>query len=79
VDSVNSYYSFGAKLKLDEEQFAARLLAEKGVAVVPGGYFGNNGRGHVRLTFVSEPNERIETGIRRIAEFVSTREKPELG
>jgi aspartate aminotransferase len=81
VDPQGAFYYFLdiraylTKLKLDEEQFAARLLAEKGVAVVPGGYFGNNGRGHVRLTFVSEPDERIEMGIKRIAEFASTSEK----
>ena len=59
------------KLHLDEEDFAGRLLREKGVAVIPGRFFGDNGSGHIRLTFVSEPEERIETGFKKIAEFIS--------
>lgn len=66
---MRPYFS---KLQIDDEQFANILLKKKGVAVVPGTYFGQNGRGHIRLTFVSEPDDRIETGIRRIAELVST-------
>jgi aspartate aminotransferase len=60
-----------SKLNLSEEEFAARLLKETRVAVIPGRFFGDNGRGHIRLTFVSEPEERIEMGIRRIADFIS--------
>lgn len=60
-----------SKLDLNEEEFASKLLREKGVAVIPGRYFGANGLGHVRLTFVSEPDERIETGIMKMAEFIS--------
>jgi len=61
-----------ARLGLDEEEFASQLLEEKGVAVIPGRFFGDNGVGHVRLTFVSEPEERIEDGIRKIGEFTSS-------
>ncbi|HXX73381.1 MAG TPA: hypothetical protein VEI80_06765 [Candidatus Acidoferrales bacterium] len=41
-------------------------MTEKRVAVIPGG-FGGNGRGHVRTTFVTEPEEWIRLGIERIA------------
>jgi aspartate aminotransferase len=60
-----------SKLKLNEEEFAATLLRETGVAVIPGRFFGDNGSGHVRLTFVTESEERIELGFRKISEFVS--------
>lgn len=59
------------KLSMDEEQFSSKLLKEKGVALIPGRFFGDNGRGHLRLTFVSEPDERIETGIKKVAELIS--------
>jgi aspartate aminotransferase len=60
-----------AKLKLNEEQFAEKLLKETGVAVIPGRFFGDNGRGHVRLTFVSESEQRIQIGFKKAADFIS--------
>jgi len=60
-----------SKLHVSEEEFATGLLKETGVAVIPGRFFGDSGSGHVRMTFVSESEERIETGIKRMAEFVS--------
>lgn len=60
-----------SKLKLNEEEFTGRLLKETGVAVIPGRFFGDNGRGHVRMTFVSESEERIELGFKKMADFVS--------
>ena len=58
-------------LNQTEEQFAERLLTGEGVAVIPGGFFGENGRGHVRMTFVTEPEERIELGIEKIARYLN--------
>lgn len=60
-----------SKLRLNEEEFAGGVLKERGVAVIPGRFFGENGRGHIRLTFVSEPEERIELGFQKIADFIS--------
>ena len=57
------------KMHMNEEEFAARLLNETRVAVIPGRFFGDNGSGHVRLTFVSEPEEKIEVGMRKLSEF----------
>ncbi len=54
----------------DDEEFANRLLYRKGVVVIPGSHFGEMGRGHVRMTFVSEPEDRIIEGIRRIGAYV---------
>jgi len=54
----------------DDEEFANRLLYRKNVVVVPGSHFGSRGKGHVRMTFVSEPESKIEEGIKRIGAFV---------
>lgn len=54
----------------NEEEFCNRLLYRKGVVGIPGSFFGAKGAGHIRLTFVSEPEERIEIGIKRIGEYV---------
>jgi aspartate aminotransferase len=54
----------------NEEDFCNRLLHRKGVVVIPGSFFGEKGAGHVRMTFVSEPEERIEVGMKHIAEYV---------
>jgi len=51
----------------EDEKFSNKLL-EKNVVVIPGKYFGNNGKKHIRLTFVSEPKNRIEEGIKVIGE-----------
>jgi aspartate aminotransferase len=56
----------------NEEELCSRLSHRKGVIGIPGSFFGEKGVGHVRLTFVSEPEERIELGMRRFGEYVST-------
>jgi len=57
-------------MERDEEEFCNRLMSRKGVVVIPGSFFGEKGAGHVRMTFVSEPEERIEQGVKRIGEYV---------
>jgi len=59
-------------LQVSEEIFAERLLREKSVAVIPGRFFGENGKGHVRVTFVSESEDRIRKGIEEISDFLSS-------
>ena len=49
----------------------SKLLNERGVVAIPGKYFGNNGKNHIRLTFVSETKERIEKGIQILGEELS--------
>jgi len=66
-------HDYLSELNMDDEEFSLALLKKKGVAVIPGRFFGKNGSGHVRLTFVSEADERIEAGIRKMAEFVSAK------
>jgi len=60
-----------AKANQNEEKFTEKLLRETNVAVIPGRFFGNNGNGHVRMTFVTESEERIQLGIEKIAEFLA--------
>jgi aspartate aminotransferase len=59
-----------AAMNRDDQEFCNRLLHHKGVIAVPGSFFGEKGAGHLRLTFVSEPEERIEQGIKRMGEYV---------
>ena len=54
---------------MSDEQLSDELVREKEVVVIPGSYFGTNGKRHIRMTFVSEPVNRIEQGIKKMSEF----------
>jgi len=54
---------------LNCEEFASRLLEEKGVALVPGTGFGWNFRNYVRISYATSESE-IREGLKRIDEFV---------
>jgi aspartate aminotransferase len=69
-DGAFYYFVDLSKHIKDDEKFANDLLQETKVVVIPGKFFGNNGKKHIRLTFVSEPIERIEQGIKKIGEFL---------
>jgi aspartate aminotransferase len=56
--------------RMGEETFATRLFEHSMVVLVPGKYFGEQGEEHLRLTFVAEPEDRIEEGFIRIARFI---------
>ena len=64
-------FYFFININREDEKFANKLLKEKDLVVIPGKYFGNNGKKHVRLTFVSEPVERIKKGIKILGEELS--------
>lgn len=53
-----------------DEEFCNQLLYRKGVVIIPGSFFGDNAAGHVRMTFVSEAEARIDAGMKRIGEYV---------
>jgi LL-diaminopimelate aminotransferase len=54
--------------KGDDERFALKVLLEKAhVATMPGSYFGESGRGYVRVTLF-QPRSVIEEALRRIEE-----------
>jgi aspartate/methionine/tyrosine aminotransferase len=52
----------------DPMAFCLRLRDQGGVVVVPGGAFGERGRGHIRLSYAGAP-EQIREGVRRLAPF----------
>jgi aspartate aminotransferase len=54
----------------DEHDLADRLLAEAGVAVLPGTAFGHAGRGFIRLAYTQSEDE-LKLGLKRIAEFIA--------
>ena len=78
IKPAGAYYyfldmrSYLSKLHMTEEEFAQQLLNETKVAVIPGRFFGEHGKGHVRMTFVTEPEERIKLGLERMAQFLNT-------
>lgn len=55
---------------MQDEPFIDEMLNTRDVVCIPGSYFGDNGRNHFRMTFVSEPPARIEEGMKRMAAFV---------
>ena len=58
--------------KRSEEGFCKWVMDEAHVVLIPGNFFGDKGGlGHVRMTFVSEPGERIEEGISKMGELVA--------
>ena len=57
-------------MKRDDNDFCNRLLERKSVVLIPGSFFGPNAANHARVTFVSEPEDRIEAGIKAVAGYV---------
>lgn len=53
---------------LDGEEFATRILEEKGVAMIPGETFGTDYRDYVRISYATV-TDRIEEGMKRLKEF----------
>lgn len=76
VKPAGAYYYFVdmrdylTKTNQTEEEFAETLLRNTNVAVIPGRFFGDNGMGHIRMTFVSETEDRIRLGIEKISQFL---------
>jgi len=56
--------------KLNDVEFTMKLADEKGVVMLPGSIFGEAGRNHLRVTFVTMKEEDIVKGIELLAEFV---------
>ena len=57
-------------LKLDSEKLAKLLLERKLVASIPGSYFGPTQEYSLRLSFSVETSDRIEEGIKRLADLL---------
>ena len=54
----------------DEHDLSDRLLAEAGVAVLPGTAFGDAGKGFIRLAYTQSEDE-LKLGLGRIREFIA--------
>jgi aminotransferase len=67
-----AFYAFPsiAAAGLSSEAFAAGLLFQEKVAVVPGSAFGPSGEGHVRMCYATA-YEQLEEALRRIERFLS--------
>ena len=63
-----AFYAFPA-CEGDDEAFAEELLAEEGVAVVPGSVFGPGGAGHLRVSYATGMAE-LKEAMNRIERFV---------
>jgi len=59
-------------LGVDDAELAHRLLDEAGVAAIAGSSFGENGRGHLRLSLAAS-RPVLETALERIAHFATHR------
>lgn len=57
------------------EEFTLALLAQTGVAVTPGPFFGPAGEGYVRLS-VTAPTERIREAMKRLHQFATALTMP---
>ncbi len=57
------------KTQLSSEAFAHKLVTEKKVGVMPGNYFGLNGRGHIRISFATQ-EDLLKEGLKRFRDFV---------
>jgi aminotransferase len=67
-----AFYAFPSvrSTGLDSETFAERLLAEQGVAVVPGTAFGAGGEGHVRCCYAVSMDD-LRQALERIGDFLA--------
>ncbi len=55
----------------DCKAFTNKLLEKSGVAAIPGVFFGPQCDNNIRLTFVTETEERINEGIKRISDLLN--------
>lgn len=67
-----AFYAFPsiAATGLTDEEFAERLLTEQKVAVVPGGAFGESGKGHIRCSYATS-RENLSVAVERMGAFVA--------
>jgi aspartate/methionine/tyrosine aminotransferase len=72
LNPESTFYAFPniSSFGLSSWDFAKYLVREHHVAVVPGSIFGENGEGHVRLSFAVD-DEALEEGLQRIERAAS--------
>ncbi len=62
------------KMKVTDVEFARRIAESKHVVMLPGSAFHPNSNRYLRITFVTEPPERIEEGVKRIREYLEEKQ-----
>jgi len=70
-EATGAFYAF-PEAPYDDEQFAEDLLHEQGVALVPGRVFGEEGYGHLRVSYATGMSE-LKEALNRIAAFLDQR------
>ncbi len=55
-------------LKMNDVEMCERILDTKGVGLVPGSAFGDQGEGFIRMSFAAS-DEEVEMGFRKIVEW----------
>ena len=65
-----AFYAFPACPWDDADEFAEALLAETGVAVVPGTAFGEGGEGHLRVSYATGISD-LKEALDRIESFIA--------
>ena len=70
-EATGAFYAF-PEAPYDDEQFAEDLLHEKGVALVPGRVFGEEGYGHLRVSYATGMSE-LKEALNRIDAFLDER------
>jgi aspartate/methionine/tyrosine aminotransferase len=65
-----AFYAFPniSKTGLTDEEISHILLEKCGIAVVPGSYFGPNGKNHIRFSYVSGI-DKIEEAVARMRNY----------
>ncbi len=72
LEPKGAFYAFPnvEKTGMNGDEFAAKLLTEKKVAVVPGSGFGEAGKNHIRIAYCKS-YEEIEIALERMREFMN--------
>ncbi|MFB6107538.1 MAG: pyridoxal phosphate-dependent aminotransferase [Haloplanus sp.] len=70
-EATGAFYAF-PEAPYDDEQFAEDLLHEEGVAAVPGSVFGEEGTGHMRVSYATGMSE-LKEAMARIESFLESR------
>jgi aminotransferase len=70
-EATGAFYAF-PEAPYDDEQFAEDLLHEQGVALVPGRVFGEEGYGHLRVSYATGMSE-LKEALNRIETFLDER------
>jgi len=70
-EATGAFYAF-PEAPYDDEQFAEDLLHDQGVALVPGRVFGEEGYGHLRVSYATGMSE-LKEALNRIETFLDER------